>query len=177
VSHLMPVVSTPVRRIAEKTIEVTPTTPDERDQIVQIAAETGVFSDHELETVAELLGDYYRDAETSGYHFLTHREGERVLGFAAWGPRDLSGKGYDLYWIATRPEAQRHGVARALLAAIEERVRERRGYWVWIETSDTPPYAAARGLYERCGYRPALTLPDFYKDGDGLVVYIKRVSG
>jgi hypothetical protein len=31
-------------------------------------------------------------------------------------------------------------------------------------------------LYERCGYRTSMTLPDFYRDGDGLVVYTKRVA-
>lgn len=155
---------------------VRPATLDEREQIVSLAAETGVFSRHEIDTVDELLDDYFDDAERSGYHFLSYREGERVLGFATWGPRDLSGKGYDLYWIATRPEAQRRGIARALMAAVEEQVRARSGYWIWIETSDTPLYAAARAFYESCGYRPALTLPDFYQDGDGLVVFIKRLD-
>jgi ribosomal protein S18 acetylase RimI-like enzyme len=99
-----------------------------------------------------------------------------VLGFATWGPRDLSGKGYDLYWIATRSGRQRRGVGRALLAAVEEQVQARNGYWIWIETSDTAPYAPAHGFYESCGYRRALALPDFYRDGDGLVVYIKRLG-
>ncbi|HJW83466.1 MAG TPA: GNAT family N-acetyltransferase [Anaerolineae bacterium] len=152
------------------------TTPEEREQILHIAQETGVFSAHELETVDELLRGYYGDPEASGYHFLSCREGDRVLGFAAWGPRSLSERGYDLYWIATRPGAQGRGVGRALMQAAEAHIRARGGYWIVIETSDTPPYAPARRFYESCGYRRATVLPDFYRDGDGLVIYTRRIA-
>jgi ribosomal protein S18 acetylase RimI-like enzyme len=155
---------------------VRPTARAERDQIVRIAVETGVFNPTEIETVDELLDGYFDDAEKSGYHLLSYLDGERVLGFAVWGPRDLTSKGYDLYWIATRPGSRRRGVGRALMAAVEAEVRARGGYWIWIETSDTPPYAAARSFYESCGYQRVLVLPDFYHDGDGLVVFIKRLS-
>ena len=153
------------------------TAPGERDEIVRIAIETGVFNEREVDTVNELLDGYFDDPEKSGYHFVSYCDDSRVLGFATWGPRDLSGKGYDLYWIATRPDGQRRGVGRALMAAVETNVRARGGYWVLIETSDTPPYAAARGFYENCGYQRAAVLPDFYRDGDGLVIYAKRVGG
>ncbi len=155
---------------------VHPTTFQEREQIVRIAIETGVFSDDEIETVDELLDGYFDDPAVSGYNFLSYRDGERVLGFATWGPRDLSGRGYDLYWIATRPDAQRRGVARALMMGVEDIVRARGGGWIWIETSDTPPYAAARRFYERCGYQRLAVLPDFFRMGDGLVVYARRIG-
>ncbi len=155
---------------------VQPTAPGERDQIRQIATSSGVFNPVELDTVEELLDAYFRDPQESGYYFLSYRDGDRVLGFAAWGPRDLAERGYDLYWIATRPEAQRRGAARALLDSVETIVRARGGGWIWIETSDTPPYSAARSFYARCGYRRIAALPDFYRDGDGLVVYTKPVG-
>jgi ribosomal protein S18 acetylase RimI-like enzyme len=155
---------------------VTLTTPQERVQIVQIAVETGVFSNDEIETVDELLDGYFDDPEVSGYNFLSYRDGARVLGFATWGPRDLAGRGYDLYWIATRPGAQRRGVARALMTGVEDTIRARGGGWIWIETSDTPPYAAARSFYERCGYQRLAILPDFFRVGDGLVVFAGRVG-
>ena len=155
---------------------VQPTTPDEREAIVQIAASTGVFNAEEIDTVKELLDGYYTSPERSGYHFLSYREGGRVLGFAAWGPRALSEKGYDLYWLATRPEAQGRGVGRALEETVEASVRARGGYWLVVDTSDTPHYAAARRFYEGCGYTRAAVLPDFYRDGDSLVIYAKRVG-
>jgi ribosomal protein S18 acetylase RimI-like enzyme len=155
---------------------VRPTTRAEREAIIHIARDTGAFSDEEVVTVAELLDDYYRDADTSGYYFLTFRDEERALGFACWGPRDLASRGYDLYWIATHPDAQRRGAGRALLDAVEAGVRERGGGWVWVETSSTPLYAAARAFYEKCGYRRLVMLEDFYRNGDSLVIYVKRIG-
>ena len=155
---------------------VQPSVPDDRDHIRQIAAASEVFNPAELDTVDELLDGYFRDPQESGYNFLSYRDGDRVLGFAAWGPRDLAERGYDLYWIATRPDAQRRGVARALLESVEAIVGARGGGWIWIETSDTPPYAAAHSLYARCGYRRIVALPDFYRAGDGLVVYARRID-
>jgi len=152
-----------------------PTLPEEQGQILEIANATAVFNREELGTVDELLADYYRDADASGYYFLSYRDGRRVLGFAVWGPRSLAGRGYDLYWVATHPAAQRRGVARRLLAEVEGRVRARGGGWLWVETSSTPAYAAARACYARCGYRRLAELDDFYGDGDGLVVYAKRI--
>jgi ribosomal protein S18 acetylase RimI-like enzyme len=166
--------ATPIRALDLAPVQ--PATAAEREQIRQVAREAGVFNSIELDTVDELLDGYYADADASGYHFLSYRDADRVLGFAAWGPRSLTERGYDLYWIATRPEAQRRGVARALLEAVETLVRGRGGGWIVIETSNTPPYAAARGLYERCGYARALFLPDFYRAGDGLTVFAKQVG-
>ncbi|HLF26782.1 MAG TPA: N-acetyltransferase [Anaerolineae bacterium] len=151
------------------------TLPSEREQILEIAAAADVFNAIELSTVDELLAGYFRDPRQSGYNFLSYREAGAVLGFATWGPRSLSERGYDLYWIATRPDAQRRGVARALLLQVEDEVRARGGGWVWVETSSTELYTAARAFYEKCGYSRLAVLEDFYHNGDGLVIYLKRI--
>ena len=70
---------------------------------------------------------------------------------------------------------QGRGVGRALMNAVEEKIRERNGVWLVIETSDTVRYLPARRLYERCGYTLAMLMADFYRNGDGLCTYIKRL--
>jgi ribosomal protein S18 acetylase RimI-like enzyme len=99
----------------------------------------------------------------------------KVIGYACWGPRDLAGNGYDLYWICADPLVHRKGVGRALMNAVEEEIRQRNGVWLVIETSDTDHYAPARRLYERCGYTLSMLLKDFYHDGDGMCTYTKRL--
>ena len=153
-----------------------PTSVGDRGPIVQIAIATGVFTDYEIQTVDELLDGYYDDPVVSGYNFLSYAVGDRVLGFATWGPRDLAEHGYDLYWIATHPDAQHRGVARALMAEVEAIIRQRGGGWLWLETSDTPAYASARGFYQGCGYRQLAVLDNFYRDGDALVMFVKWIA-
>ena len=159
----------------ETDLEIDFTCPDEADEILEVTASAGVFSAEELDTVRELLDGYFDDPEESGYNFLTCRQNGRVAGYACWGPRDLSGNGYDLYWICVAIELQGKGAGRALMRRVEQEVLARAGVWIIIETSDTEPYAQARRLYERCGYQKAMVLNDFYHDGDGLVVYTKRL--
>src|SRR5512133_3387358 len=90
-------------------------------QVQDIAARAGVFNQEEVETVAELWQEYLTDGpEVCGYNFIVEREGEQVLGFACYGPRDLTNGVYDLYWIAVDPNARRGGVGRRLLTASEE---------------------------------------------------------
>jgi ribosomal protein S18 acetylase RimI-like enzyme len=170
--------------------EISATRRDEFDEIMAMTKRAAVFDETEVYTVTELLEGYEEGPEESGYYFLSCREMKhpersvaeskdarpgQVVGYACWGPRQLSGNGYDLYWICADPAVHSKGVGRALMSAVEEEIRKRNGVWVVIETSDTDHYAPARRLYERCGYTLAMLLKDFYHDGDGLCTYTKRL--
>jgi ribosomal protein S18 acetylase RimI-like enzyme len=155
--------------------EISATRRDEFDAIMEMTKRAAVFNETEVDTVTELLEGYEEGPEISGYNFLSCRAENKVIGYACWGPRDLAGNGYDLYWICADPIVHSKGVGRALMNAVEEEIRQRNGVWLVIETSDTEHYAPARRLYERCGYTLAMYLADFYKDGDGLCTYTKRL--
>ncbi len=179
--------------------EISATRRAEFDAIMEITKRATVFNEKEVHTVTELLAGYEEGPEISGYNFLSCRmvahptqrasasrtgrkrnaeepkdeQPGQVIGYACWGPRDLSGNGYDLYWICADPDVHSKGVGRALMNAVEAEIGKRNGAWLVIETSDTEHYAPARRLYERCGYTLAMLLKDFYQDGDGLCTYTK----
>ena len=156
--------------------EIGPTRSAEDAAILEVTKHAEVFSQKEFATVRELLDGYYDSPEKSGYYFLSCRAGGHVLGYACYGPRDLSGSGYDLYWICTSTEARGKGIGRALMRRVEEEVLKRGGLWIVIETSDTDPYLPERRLYEHCGYTLSMHLPDFYHAGDGLCTYTRRLK-
>jgi len=145
-------------------------------QIQDIAARAGVFSQEEIECVEALWDEYLTlGTEYCGYHFIVARDGDQVLGFACYGPRDLTDGVFDLYWIAVDPDARRRGVGRGLLAASEEAVRKVGGRMLIAETSGTPPYTPTREFYIRMGYKIEATIKDFYAVGDDLAICIKRL--
>ncbi len=145
-------------------------------QIHAINAATSVFSQEEVETVDELWEEYQtQGAERSGYYFIVEKEGGDVLGYACYGPRALTDRTYDLYWIAVGPNARRGGVGRGLLAATEEAVRKPGGRLLIVETSGLPEYEPTRAFYLATGYTREATLKDFYSDGDDLVIFTKRL--
>ena len=98
-----------------------------------------------------------------------------VVGAIAYGQTPMTSGTYDLYWIACDPERQRSGVGTRLLEAMEEDLRRRSARLVRVETSGTPPYQPTRAFYERLEYRETARLPDFYRPGDDLVIFTKRL--
>src|SRR5688500_5317729 len=92
-------------------------------QIRDIAARAGDFSQEEVECVATLWEDCLTTGPViGGDNFIVDREGDQVLGFACFGPRDLTSGVFDLYWIAVDSKSYRHGVGRRLLTATEKAV-------------------------------------------------------
>jgi len=155
---------------------ITAPTREDGPQIHTVNANTSVFSREEVECVDELWQDYQSQGpERSGYYFIVEKEDGRVLGYACYGPRALTDRTYDLYWIAVSPGARRGGVGRGLLGAAEEAIRRLGGRLLIVETSGLPRYASTRAFYLATGYALEATLKDFYKDGDDLVIFTKRL--
>jgi ribosomal protein S18 acetylase RimI-like enzyme len=144
-------------------------------QIQDIAARAGVFSQEEVECVSALWEDYLTVGPVvGGYNFLVDRERDQVLGFACYGPRDLTTGVFDLYWIAVDPKSHRNGVGRKLLTATEESVHQAGGRMLIAETSGTPHYEPTRNFYLGMGYTLEATIKDFYTEGDDLAIFVKR---
>ncbi len=155
---------------------ITIASEEDGPQIHAVNANTNVFSQEEVECVDELWGEYRAlGAEHSGYYFIVEKEDGQVLGYACYGPRALTDRTYDLYWIAVGPNARRGGVGRGLLAATEAAVRSLGGRLLIVETSGLPKYEPTRAFYLATGYILEATLKDFYRDGDDLVIFTKHL--
>ena len=155
---------------------IIPATEADGSQIQSITASTGVFSQEEVDSVGVMWTEYLTlGSEGSGYHFIVYRDGDQVLGFAIYGPRDLTDRVFDLYWIAVDPTIQCKGVGRTLLTASEDAVRAMGGRMLIAETSGTPYYEPARKFYLAMGYENEATIKDFYTPGDDLKIFIKRI--
>jgi putative acetyltransferase len=83
--------------------------------------------------------------------FWSAWEADEVVGCAA-----LKGLGDDtgeIKSMRTAPAHRRRGIASRLLEHVLEEARSRGYHTVFLETGGTPPFAAARALYERHGFR------------------------
>jgi ribosomal protein S18 acetylase RimI-like enzyme len=156
-------------------LEIRPTVLDDADSISCIVTQGGVFSDEEAHEVRALLDYYFEDTGQDEFLFLTAADAERVVGFACYGRIPLTKHNYELNWIATDKHALRAGAGSALLRAVEDIAREHGGRYLNLETSTTAPYAPARAFYERHGYHIVTRIPDYYDDGDELVMYRKSL--
>lgn len=152
-------------------LTIYPSLPHERADVERVTLAAGNFQGDELATPLELFDGYLRDPQVSGYNFVTARRGERVVGYACYGPTALTDGTYDLYWIVAEAEAHGQGVGRALFENVVAAIRGRGGRLLMIWTSSTPDYEPARAFYLRMGCRLESRIESFYRPGDDLCIF------
>jgi ribosomal protein S18 acetylase RimI-like enzyme len=133
------------------------------------------FTGAEVDCALEVFGSAAETLNTEYVALVALDEEQRLVGAIAYGETPMTMGTYDLYWIATAPEHRRNGVGAFLMTEMETDLRRRGARLVRIETSSTSAYDGTRGFYERFGYRETARIPEFYRPGDDLVVFSKRV--
>jgi ribosomal protein S18 acetylase RimI-like enzyme len=162
--------------VAEAThIVVRPMQMDDRASVWDILMTSGVFGETDAVCVDEMIMETWDTPRVDGYKWLACCQDERMIGFACYGTESLTQDTWDLFWICVRPEARGNGAGRALMAEVEAQVRAANGRVMVIYTSSTPTYAPARRLYEGAGFTRQAIVPDYYRDGDDLNIYWKRL--
>jgi ribosomal protein S18 acetylase RimI-like enzyme len=148
--------------------------PRDRDDLQALLAADGLFTADERSVALELIDGAL--AEPGGeYRVLVAEQGGRLAGYVCYGPTPMTEGTWDLYWIATHPEARGLGVARLLVDRMEAELRAIGARLVRVETSQLDGYGAARAFYERLRYPVVAHLRDFYKPGDDLLILCKRL--
>jgi ribosomal protein S18 acetylase RimI-like enzyme len=155
---------------------IRPVTPSDTTALIDLTASTGFFKPVEVEALREVLDDYHGGNIDLGHRAFAWEEGGRVLGYVYHAPAAMTDRTWYLYWIAVSPQTQGRGLGGKLLAFVEDDVRAQAGRLLLIETSSTPHYEPTRRFYLKHGYTQAAHIPDFYTDGDGLVVFSKRLG-
>jgi ribosomal protein S18 acetylase RimI-like enzyme len=149
--------------------------PEDRQAIGRLVCATGFFSAEEVDIAVELVEERLAKGDASGYFFLFAEEGDRLLGYACFGPIPGSVHSFDLYWIAVDPREQGRGIGRMLMAAAERIMAGRGARLVYADTSSRPQYESTRAFYLACGYREEAFLTDFYAPQDGKVIFAKSL--
>ncbi|HLH19571.1 MAG TPA: ribosomal protein S18-alanine N-acetyltransferase [Bryobacteraceae bacterium] len=110
-------------------------------------------------------------ARTCGDLFLVVERRSKVCGYVV---TCIRGERAELVSIAVVPAGRRRGAASALLTATLRRLRrrpvDRCGLMVRVSN------AAARGFYEKFGFRKVRTVRGYYEDGEDGLLMTKSLS-
>ena len=148
----------------------------DREEIHQLLLGTGAFQPHEIDVALELIDIALTKPEQSDYHPYVLIADGRIVAYACFGRNPMTRSTYDLYWIATRAADMRQGYGRILYARVEEEIRRQGGRLLIIETSSKEKYRGTHDFYGRIGCALAARIPDFYDEGDDLLIYSKRLG-
>lgn len=152
-----------------------PIMPSDTIPLIELSRGTEFFKPAEVVALREVFDDYYKENRALGHRSFVWLEGERPLGFVYHAPVPMTEGTWSLYWIAVARDQQGRGLGRQLLEFVEGDVREHAGRLLLVDTSSIERYEPTREFYKKRGYSIAAHIPDYYADGDGLVVYSKRL--
>jgi len=148
-----------------------------RARLEQLTRDTGLFREEEVGTAVELLDENLAGDED--YRFVGAFDGERLIGYACWGPTPGTIGTFDLYWIVVAREHQGAGVGTQLLREVESRLPRLPApgaRLLIVETSSRDDYQPTRKFYEARGYTRAARVAGYYAPGDDLVIYTKDLT-
>lgn len=148
--------------------------PGDRDALVAALDSDDTFTREEIAVALELIDDALENVRSDYWIRVVEIEGT-LAGYVCFGPTPMTRSTYDLYWVVVHTAHRGHGLATALVRAMEAELVEEGATAIRVETSQSDGYGAARRLYERLGYPEAARFPDFYRPGDDLIVYYKKL--
>ena len=146
--------------------------PQDVPAMVEVAVAAGLFP---REAAAFLEGhaqSWFEGGRAPGAWIVDEAAGE-LLGVAFFEPRDATDRCWYLTMIAVSPRAQGQGRGSALVHHVEHELRSRDARLLLIETSGTPQYDQTRAFYTQHGYATVARVPDYFADGDDMVLFHK----
>jgi ribosomal protein S18 acetylase RimI-like enzyme len=155
---------------------IRPTVPADTDTLVHLADATGVFKPTEIQALREVLDDFHSTNHRHGHRAITFEQSGTVVGFAYYAPAAMTDRTWYLYWIAVTRQTQARGIGGKLLRYVEEDIARAGGRMLLIETSSLSHYDLTRRFYLKHQYEQAAAIPDYYADGDDMVVFRKRLE-
>jgi len=149
--------------------------PSDTRWVRGIAISSGFFSEDEIDVAVELVEERLKKGVSSGYHFVFAEKAKEVIGYACFGHIPCTAGSYDIYWIAVKNSLRGSGLGKEILHRTEQKIMERGGKRIYVETSSKGHYGPTHAFYERCGYRNEAVFKDFYAPGDHKLVFVKEV--
>lgn len=154
---------------------------DRRDQtaVADLAVMNSMFAVDELDGLTDVfIGAVTGELDGHQWFVATAHDGE-VVAAAYLAPEPFADRLWNLYFIAVHPSQHGAGIGSALLAYLEDMLRDRgeaEARVLIVETSSTGQYDATRAFYEARGFDREAQIREFYGPGDHKVVFWKALA-
>lgn len=147
--------------------------PTDGAAVVDLVVAAGMFSRDEAGFLAEGALEPSGDGATCFVEDA--KDGQGLASALFYRPEDAADRAFDLTMIAVRPDLQGGGRGAALMRHAEEDLRGKGQRLLIVRTSGTPQYDKTRAFYRGIGYVEHSHVPDYWTDGDDLVLFTKRL--
>lgn len=142
--------------------------------VVDLVVAAGLFSREEAGFLEEGVLGPHSDGTTCVVEDAD--DGQGLASVLFYRPEEAADRAFDLTMIAVRPDLQGSGRGAALMRHAERDLRERGQRLLIVRTSGTSQYDRTRAFYRGLSYAEHTRVPDYWTDGDDLVLFSKRLS-
>jgi ribosomal protein S18 acetylase RimI-like enzyme len=141
------------------------------DSLKKVIDGTGLFPPEMLDGMLE----QYLAGDAQAGQWLTFDDGHKSA-IAYVGPERMTEGTWNLFLIAVHPDRQGKGIGTALMRHVELRLAARGARILLVETSDLPQFERTRRFYKHIGYQEEARIRDYYKSGEGKIVFRKTLK-
>jgi len=146
-------------------------TQSDTDGLKKVVDSSELFPSEYLD---EMISDYLSNSDTQDIWFTYIDDNKQVaIGYCV--PEKLTQGTYNLLAIGVSKDSQRKGVATEMMKYIEQRLRQKYGRILIVETSSDDAQIGARKFYQKIGYTQAAVIRDFWKDGEDKIIFLKKL--
>jgi len=163
-------------QISQDPVELRSIKTADLDPLVIILERCNVFREDEIKVGREVLESAIQQSPGGDYRVVVAELEGTPIGWACYGLVPLTDATYDLYWIAVDPRSQSSGVGRSLIQRVQAELRAAGARWLLAETSAARQYDPTRQFYLRTGFELLSSIPDFYRAGDGRMIFGLRID-
>lgn len=146
-------------------------TSSDIDGLKKVADSSGLFPSEYLD---EMISDYFNNPDTQDIWF-TYIDNSKQVAVGYCVPEKLTNGTYNLLAIGVSQDSQRNGVASEMMDYIEQRLKQKDGRILIVETSSDDAQMSARKFYKKIGYKQMAVIKDFWSDGEDKIVFTKRL--
>jgi ribosomal protein S18 acetylase RimI-like enzyme len=147
--------------------------PTDGAAVVDLVVAAGMFGHGEADFLAE--GALASRDDGSRCFVQEAEDGRGLASVLFYRPEDAADRAFDLTMIAVRPDLQGGGRGATLMRYAEKDLRDRGQRLLVVRTSGTAQYDKTRAFYRSLGYAEHAHVPDYWTDGDDLVLFTKRL--
>lgn len=158
---------------------IRPARAEDEEAVADLAVVNEMFAADELDEFLAM----FRGAVTGdlpGHRWLVAtRPSDDVVGAAYVAPEPFADRVWNLYFLAVLPGDHGRGTGTALVAHVEDSLREAgesTARVLVVETSSTGQYDATRSFYLARGFVEEARIREYYGPGDDKVVFWKQLA-
>lgn len=160
------------------------------DQVIDVLVASSLFDRDDVPLLRSLLMAHHDGTAAAGQRWsvITGRTpaenddqqpqagAENIFGTALYRPVEAADRVWDLTMIGVRADSQNLGFGRGLLEHLEGQLQSEHQRLIVVQTSGLQRFERTRAFYRTLGYTQHGRVPDYWADGDDMLLYSKPLA-